>query len=445
MITIMKVGLLGFGREGQSLLKFIKARRGFRGAEIWILDKNEAIKVPKGVRARLGRNYLARLEDFDLMLRSPGVPYMLPALVRARRRGVPFSSLMALFFEYCPAKIIGITGTKGKGTTATLLYKVLKAAHRDVYLAGNVGTPALEILPKLKKNSLVILELSSFQLQDLKTSPPIAVVLDTFPDHQDAHKNLKEYYGVKTNIARFQSPRDKIFFFKNNRRSAWTARHGRGKKTAVDEKRFGLFAPEDLAMPGYHNFKNAVMAVAVAHALGVPNRAITRVVKSFPGNEHRLEFVRKVNGIAFYNDSASTNPQTTAAAVRAFPDHPIVLIAGGRDKNLDYAPLARALKKTRVVRVVLFGQNRRKIWRAIKATREAPVRRAPDYRAIELVPDLRAAAQAAYRAAEATAKKALTASKRPVVLFSPGAASFDQFKNYADRGEQFKTLVRKLK
>ena len=429
MITIMKVGLLGFGREGQSLLKFIKAKRGFHGAEIWVLDRNKATKVPKGVHARLGRNYLAHLEDFDLVLRSPGVPYMLPALVRARRMGVPLSSLTALFFKYCPAKIISITGTKGKGTAATLLYKILKAARRDAYLAGNVGTPALLVLPKLKKTSLVILELSSFQLQDLKISPPIAVILDVFPDHQDAHKNLKEYYEAKTNIARFQSPRDRIFFFKNDRMSAWTARHGRGKKTAVDEKRFKLFAPEDLAMPGYHNFKNAVMAAIIARALGVPNRAITHIVKSFPVNEHRLEFVRKVNGIAFYNDSASTNPQTTAAAVRAFPGQPAVLIAGGKDKNLDYAPLAHALKKAHVVRAVLFGENKKKIRHAIRAAN------------VGLAPSLRAAVRIAYHAARSMPRT----DKSPVVLFSPGAASFDQFANYADRGEQFKTLVRKLK
>ncbi len=429
MITIMKVGLLGFGREGQSLLKFIRPKRGFRGAEIWVLDRNKATKVPKGISTRLGRNYLAHLEDFDLVLRSPGVPYMLPALVCARQKGVPFSSLMALFFEYCPAKIIGITGTKGKGTTATLLYKILKAVRRDAYFAGNVGTPALLILPKLKKNSLVILELSSFQLQDLKISPPIAVILDVFPDHQDAHKNLKEYYAAKTNIARFQSPRDKVFFFKNDRMSAWTARHGRGKKTAVDEKHFRLFAPEDLAMPGYHNFKNAVMAATVARALGVPNRVITHIAKSFPGNKHRLEFVRRVNGIAFYNDSASTNPQTTAAAVRAFPDHPKILIAGGKDKNLDYAPLARAFKGMYIARVVLFGENKKKIRRAIHAAN------------VGLAPNLQTAVRIAYHAARSMPRT----DKLPVILFSPGAASFDQFNNYADRGEQFKTLVRKLK
>jgi len=382
------------------------------------------------------------LEDFDLIFRSPGIPYTLPALAKARRNGT-LSSLMALFFEYCPAKIIGVTGTKGKGTTATLLYKILKAAHRDVYFAGNVGTPALKILPRLKKDSLVILELSSFQLQDLTVSPPIAVVLDVFPDHQDAHKDIKEYYEAKANVARFQTPHDRVFFLKNNRMSGWAARHGRGKKIAVDEAAFphsaarGGFGPEDLTMPGPHNFKNAVMAATVARAMGVPSRTIIKTIKAFPGNEHRLEFVRQVGGALYYNDSASTNPQTSAAAVNAFPGHPKILIAGGKDKGLDYAPLAKTLRSARVAQVILFGENKAKIKRAIGPALKTSIAHAP----IKIVSNLKAAIHAAREAAQLLPHS----SKPPVVLFSPGAASFDMFKSYADRGEQFKALVRKLK
>ena len=432
-----KIAILGFGREGRSTLKFLKRVPEFRGAEFWILDKDTKTKIPTGLRARLGKDYLARLEDFDLVFRAPGIPYALPALARARRRGTRFSSLMELFFTHCPAKIIGVTGTKGKGTTATLLYKMLKAAGRDVYFAGNVGTPALEILPKLKKGSLVVLELSSFQLQDLKTSPSVAVVLDVFPDHQDAHKDLKEYYEAKANIARFQKPHDAVFFFKNSRMSGWTARHGRGKKIVVDERAFRPFASDELAMPGYHNFKNAAMAATVARALGVPARIIAKTAMAFSGNEHRLEFVRKIGGALFYNDSASTNPQTSAAAVKAFPGNPKVLIAGGKDKKLDYASLAKALRESRITRIILLGENKKKIERTIRPALKTSVSRPP----LQLVSDLQAAVRAAYRVARSVRRGA----KPPVVLFSPGAASFDQFKNYADRGEQFKTLVRKLK
>jgi len=432
-----KIAILGFGREGRSTLKFLKRMPEFRGAELWILDKNADTKIPRGLHARLGKNYLADLHDFDLVFRAPGIPYTLPSLIRARRRGVRFTSLMELFFTHCPAKIIGVTGTKGKGTTATLLCKILKAAGRDAYFAGNVGTPAIEIIQKLKKGSLVVLELSSFQLQGTKTSPPVALVLDVFPDHQDAHKNLKEYYEAKANIARFQKPHDAVFFFKNSRMSEWVARHGHGKKIAVDEHTFRRFGPETLKMPGFHNFKNAVMAATVARALGVPNHIIAKTAKAFPGNEHRLEFVRKIGGALFYNDSASTNPQTSVAAVKAFPGNPKVLIAGGKDKNLDYAPLAKVLRESRITRIILFGENKKKIERTLRPALKNSVSRAP----IQLVSNLQAAVRAAYRAARSVRR----AVKPPIVLFSPGAASFDQFENYADRGEQFKRLVRKLK
>ena len=432
-----KIAILGFGREGRSVLQFLRRAPEFRGAEIWVLDKDRHTEVPKGIRSLLGEKYLTHLGDFDVVFRSPGIPYTLPALVRAQRRGVRVTSLMELFFTHCPAPIVGVTGTKGKGTTATLLYKMLRAAGRDAYFAGNVGTPALAILPKLKTNSLVVLELSSFQLQGLAVSPHTAVILDVFPDHQDVHKNLKEYYGAKANIARFQTAQDRVFFFKNDRMSAWAARHGRGKKIAVDERAFRAFGPEDIAMPGFHNFKNAVMAATVARTLGVPGRIVIKTAKAFPGNEHRLEFVRKIRGALFYNDSASTNPETSAAAIKAFPGNPRVLIAGGKDKNLDYAPLAKALRESRTVRVILFGENKKKIARALKPALKTSISRAP----LQMVPDLPAAVRAAVRAARA----ARHGTKPPVVLFSPGAASFDQFENYADRGAQFKRLVRKLK
>jgi UDP-N-acetylmuramoylalanine--D-glutamate ligase len=454
----MRVAILGFGREGKSVLRFLQ-NRGLSGIfaqtaadkknEITVLDKNRP-SVPRGVKTQLGKNYLKNLRRFDLIFRSPGVPYNLPELKSARMAGVKFSGAIKLFFENCPAKnIIGITGTKGKGTTSTLLYQILRAAKKPVFLAGNIGKSALDIMPKLKKNSLVILELSSFQLQDLEKSPHIAAVLEIFPDHQDAHLNLREYYEAKASIARHQLRGDKIFFFKNNPLSRWVASKSRGKKIAVDENRFKLFGPEDLKIPGAHNFKNAAMAATIALKLGVSPKIILRTVKKFRGLEHRLEFVRKIGKIKFYNDSASTNPHTAAAAVRAFSDKgqetrsktlsrvaghmSLILIAGGQDKGLDYAPLARALKNSDAELVVLLGKNKKKIARAIKKSGMP----------IKFTRDLKTAVKAAYKFAlkPPTAYRLLPA----VILFSPGAASFDMFKNYADRGRQFKKLVKKIK
>jgi UDP-N-acetylmuramoylalanine--D-glutamate ligase len=375
------------------------------------------------VRTQLGDAYLSHLKNFDIIFRSPGIPYLLPELVRAKKQGVIISSSTKLFFEHCGAKIIGITGTKGKGTTTTLLYKILKAAKKDVFLAGNIGVPMLDILPKLTKKSIVILELSSFQLHDLDQSPSIAAILDVFPDHQDSHKNLAEYYAAKANIGKFQKKGDVMFFFVHQTMSKKLASKSPAKKFAVDERKFPLFRADELIMPGAHNYKNAVMAANIAQSLKIPRAIIRKVACAFSGNEHRLEFVRKVRGVQFYNDSASTNPQTTAAAIRAFPNAHKIIIAGGQDKGLEYTPLAHALKSSNAS-VVLFGENKTKIQKAIHNAGVPVV----------LVKNLK----------EAVLRAARIGREGDIVLFSPGAASFDMFKNYADRGTQFKKIVLEL-
>lgn len=414
----MKIAILGFGREGRSILRFLRKNPKYRRAEIQIRD------------IKLDKNYLKNLERFDLIFRSPGVPYTLPELNSAKKKGVQISSATKLFFQEARrrrVKIIGITGSKGKTTTATLLYKMLKAGGKRVFLAGNIGTSPLDILNKLQRNDWVVLELSSFQLQDIDISPNIAVVLEIFPEHQDAHRNVKEYYSAKANIARYQKKNDWIFFFQHHPISRKIAAKSRGKKIGVEEKNFKLFRPPDIKTPGNHTFQNAAMAATVAAKLGVKPKTIKRVAKTFPGVEHRLEFVRKIKGVSFYNDSASTNPHTAAAAIRSFPNQNKILLAGGYDKNLNYQPLAKALKNSFTRVVVLFGQNKNKIQKAIRRS-GVPVK---------LVPNLKTAVSIAYQSAQ----------KMPlaVVLLSPGAASFDQFQNYAERGKKFKQLVKSLK
>lgn len=423
----IKIAILGFAREGQSTLRFIKKQPEYREAEIWVLDQNPSTKIPADAKGILGKNYLDRLGQFDLIFRAPGIPYNLPALKKARRVGVEFSSQTKLFFEHCAGTIIGITGTKGKSTTSTLIYNILKAAKKKATLAGNIGSSTLDSLPKINKKTYAVLELSSFQLQDLEESPEIAVVLDVFSDHQDSHLDLNEYYGAKANIARYQKRGNKIFFFKNSPKSRWIAQKSPGQKIAVDEKKFKLFGEKDLKIRGFHAFRNAVMAANVAMALGVPAKTVYGVVKNFRGLEHRLEFARKIGSIKFYNDSASTNPHTSAVAVKSFPDELKILITGGRDQNLNYSykPLAEALKKSNTKLVVLFGENKNKIRKQV-ASSKVP---------IVFCDNLQAAVKTAYRYAK----------NLPIaIIFSPGAKSFDQFKNYADRGEQFKRLVNKL-
>lgn len=454
----MRLAILGFGREGKSILRFIKNNPQFKGAEIWILDKNLNIKAPAGVKKQLGKNYLKKLERFDIIFRSPGVSYNLPALVRARKKGVEFSSATKLFFEelrrttqtgrgttlkdLANPMVIGITGTKGKGTTATLLCEILKAHQeylqrtarknskrraKKVLLAGNIGKPALDILPELEDGDYAILELSSFQLQDLKSSPKYAVILEIFPDHQDSHANLREYYEAKSNIARHQERGSKIFYFVHDEKSRSAANKSLGRKVAVDTSKFKLFKPSDVKMPGEHNFRNAVMAATIAKELKIPASTIVDVIRGFRGTEHRLEFVRNVAGVAFYNDSASTNPNTAAAAIKAFPHKSKILIAGGQDKKLDYKPLAQALSGSGTSLVVLFGENKEKIAQALTRVKNGKLE-------IKQVKTLEEAVKLAHE----------NARLGSAVIFSPGAASFDMFKNYADRGEQFKKTVKSL-
>ncbi|MEK7192221.1 MAG: UDP-N-acetylmuramoyl-L-alanine--D-glutamate ligase [Patescibacteria group bacterium] len=405
----MRTAILGFGKEGKSLLKFLK--------KAVILDQ------------KLDTSYLDRLDQFDLIYRSPGVPYNLPKIQNAIKKGVKFSSATKLFFDLCPGKIIGVTGTKGKGTTSTLIYQILKNSGKKVLLAGNIGKPVLDILPRADKNTFVVFELSSFQLQDLEKSPEIAVIVDIFPDHLDIHKNMKEYLGAKSNAARHQKKSDTIFYFKNNLLSRVIAEKSAGKKVPV-------IAPNDLS-------KNKIMAAAVTKHLGCPPSIIEKTIKNFPGMEHRMEFVYsnvlENIRIDFYNDSASTNPQTTAAAILSFgknqvtnqpSNQSLILIAGGKDKNLDYAPLAKALNKSNSVKqVILIGENKEKIKQALSYAK------APVVSAENLISAVKKAHQKIKQLINLSANQPIT------VLFSPGAASFDMFKDYKDRGSQFKKII----
>ncbi|MBI4122063.1 MAG: UDP-N-acetylmuramoyl-L-alanine--D-glutamate ligase [Parcubacteria group bacterium] len=442
----LRVAILGFGREGKAILKFLQTSPDYRGAEIVIFDQNKNVRTPRGSRAILGKDHLSWLHEFNLMFRSPGIPYLTPEIQHAIAEGAQCSGATQLFFEAVPCPVIGVTGTKGKGTTATLIYNILKAAGRDAHLVGNIGTPALTALPKFRKNSIVVFELSSFQLQDLAISPRTAVILDIFPDHMDAHGSFDEYREAKANIARHQRPRDHVFYFSDNVFAAQIADTGRGKKHPVSPTGFALFSPADLQIPGAHNFKNAVMAAEVCRAQNVSDDVILKAIKKFRGLKHRLELVRVIannanregnnankGAVRFYDDSAGTNPQTAAAAVRAFTE-PLMLIAGGKDKNLDYAPLRDAIAASPNVKlVVLIGENRDKISAALQRIKNKELR-------ITERGTLRDAVRAAYQ----FAKRYTLTAKRSIVVFSPGAASFDMFKDYADRGEQFKKIVRKL-
>ncbi len=400
-----RIAILGFGREGKSLHKLL--RRENPEAEIVVLDR------------KLDPNYLQHLDEFDTVYRSPGVPYNLPEIRRAIQKGVNFSSATALFLERARGRVVGVTGTKGKGTTSTLIYKILKSAGYDAYLAGNIGKPAITILNRLNKKSTTVLELSSFQLQDLKRSPQIAVVLGLFPDHMDAHKNFKEYFQAKSNIAKFQHRNDKIFYIAGDKYAAEIAALSPGKSVGVTTTKVNL---ADLKIAGPHNLKNAAMASAVTRSLHVPENMISQTLSRYRGLPYRLQHIATIGGARIYNDSASTNPMTTAAAIRAFPE-PKILLMGGRDKNLDYSPVTKVLRKSNTKSVVLYGECRRKIYNSIR--RSAPIKMSAG--------NLEEVFKAALK----------TARAGDIIIFSPGATSFDMFKDYADRGKKFTAIVKK--
>ena len=403
----MKIAILGgLGMEGKATVRFLNKK--YPKAEITILDqKND-------------RNYLKNLGDFDIIYRSPGVPYNLKEIQKAIRRGVAVTSATEVFLEGARGTVIGVTGTKGKSTTTTLIYEVLKRAGRDVYIAGNIGKPAIDLLPILRKNSITVMELSSFQLQGINHSPHIAVVLGIFPDHLDVHKNFKEYVEAKANIATHQTKNDLIFYTPNNKYSKSIASNSMAEKIAVSWKSF----PTKLKIPGTHNLKNAAMAAAVTSFFDVSPITTLDVISNFKGLPQRLKLTKKINDVSIYNDSASTNPETTVAALASFPGKTKVLIAGGKDKGLDYKPLKNALLHEDVGGVILFGENKLKIRQAIG--NPSIIKNAVNLeKAVNLALDV--------------------ARPGDVVIFSPGAASFDMFDNYRERGKEFDRIVKSFK
>lgn len=446
-----EIAVLGYGLEGKDLVSYLLNQ----GAAVTVFDKKEekeldlSQKIKRKTRLVLGEDYLSGgLKGFDVVFRSPGVYRYTPEIVAAEEKGVEVSSAIKLFFDLCPAKIIGVTGTKGKGTTSTLIYKILKASGKDAYLAGNIGKPYLELLPKLKFSSLVILELSSFQLIDLGKSPHIAVVLNITLDHMDWHKDRKEYIDAKKNIVSHQEKSDfavinydfatsrnfskfvkgKVYYFSKSRKIKGCFVDKGKIILSVDSKVNKIGDIKDLQLRGKHNWENVTAAICAARLAGGKLSAIKKAVFSFKGLEHRLEPVGKVKGVSFYNDSFSTNPQPTVAAINSF-DEPITLILGGSDKGLEYSGLAGVIKKRKNVKtIVLIGQIAGQIKKSL-------TKAGFNERIIELgKSSMRKIVKLAFK----------NTPKGGVVLLSPATASFDMFKDYKDRGKQFKKVIRKL-
>ena len=446
--TEKNVAVLGFGLEGKDLVNFLLKHK----AQVSVYDAKEEKDLDlsgidkKNIKLICGKNYLSSgLSKFDMVFRSPGVYRFLPEIVNAEKKGAEISSAIKFFFDLCPAKIIGVTGTKGKGTTSTLIYKILKQSGKDVYLAGNIGKAYLGLLPKLKTSSWVVLELSSFQLIDLHKSPHIAVVLNITLDHLDWHKDREEYVDAKKNIVSHQKKSDFTLLNYDFASSRGFSEYSKGKVNyfsksekvkgcfvdngkiilSQDGKGYEIGDTDNLIIRGRHNWENVTASICASSIAGASIKSIKKVVFSFKGLEHRLELVSKVGGVTFYNDSFSTNPQTTIAAINSFNEQ-ITIILGGYDKGLEYEELAQKITDKRNIKaIILIGDVAVKIKKALNNA---------NYEGVIL--DLGKASM------KKIVKKAFkNTTKVGVVLLSPASSSFDMFENYKDRGNQFKKEV----
>lgn len=352
--------------------------------------------------------------------------------------GLSTSSATRLFFERCTAPIIGVTGTKGKGTTATLIHEMLIAAGQTSHLLGNIGYPAISRLDDIKKTDVVVLELSSFQLWDIKQSPQVAIVLMVEPEHLDVHDSLEDYISAKANIARWQTSSDLIVYHPTNKLSAKVAAPGLGRHVKYLTPAEGhiqdgklmyreqiICSVSDFGLIGSHNHENIAAALSAVWEFTQDVEAIAKAIKSFKGLEHRLEFVASKQGVEYYNDSFATTPGATIAAIKSFENKEVIIL-GGSDKGADYKQLADAIVGANVRRVLLIGATGPKI--------QAALNRAgfDNYEFVQgQMPDI--------------VKTAASVAKRgDVVLLSPANASFDMFDNYKQRGRLFKQAVAKL-
>lgn len=456
----MKIIIAGYGVEGISNLIYFRQR--FPDAEFVVADERPADKlptIPDGVKLISGKNaFSEQLSDADLVVRTASLP---PRNIKTRGK---IWSATNEFFDKCPAPIIGVTGTKGKGTTCSLIASILQQAGQTVHLVGNIGVPALDVLPKIKKDDIVVYELSSFQLWDLEKSPHIAVVLMIEPDHLNVHTDFADYLNAKKNIRCHQHLGDVCLYHPMNKYSQEVAampfdglldRQGHAmceycgddaldfaQRYAIpdDDQVYvqdGYFCVQNrqicstdhLRLPGAHNLENACAAMSAVTELpiAVTDEQYAAGLESFTGLPHRLKFVAEKNGVKYYDDSISTTPGSAIAALKAFTE-PKILILGGSDKGADYTELAQEIAKQQMRAVIVNGANASEIIEILHKNKVS-------CRVVhlEMAPMLAVVETAANQV-----------QSGDVVILSPAAASFDMFKSYNDRGEQFVAAVEKL-
>ena len=448
-----KVAIIGLGVSNIPLLEYMHNLK----ANVTVFDDREIDKIPKEVLDKVtdyhfdfsyGKDSLSKLNGFNIIFRAPSCMPTREELKRETDRGAIVTTEIEMVIKIFPGKIIGITGSDGKTTTTTLVYEILKNNGYNCYLGGNIGIPLFTKLNEMKPDDIVVLELSSFQLMGMEVSPDISVITNITPNHLNVHSSYEEYIDAKKNIFKYQD-KDGIVVLNNDNEITKACKvEAEGKvilfsskerledgvildndviKLCQDKLRRHILNTNDVILRGKHNYENACAAIAATSGLVEPEKA-AKVIKEFKGVEHRLELVRELNGVKWYNDSIGSSPTRTIAGLNSF-DERITLIAGGYDKNLDYTPLAAPILE-KVDNLVLIGQTAGKIFDAVKEESEKQNKNI-NICMCETLED-----------AVATAKRVTRAGD--IVLLSPASASFDMFKDFADRGNQFKKLVNEL-
>ena len=449
-----RVAIVGIGVSNIPLIDYFHDL----GAKVTVFDEIDKALLDKDIIKKIndygfdlvtGSNALHFLRGFNIIFRSPSCLPTTLQLKSEQKRGAIVTSEIEMLMNTCPCKVIGVTGSDGKTTTTTLIYEILKKAGYNCHLGGNLGVPLFTKVRDFKEDDIVILELSSFQLMDMEVSPEISVITNVSPNHLDKHSSYEEYIEAKKSIFAYQDKSGKVVLNYDNDITREFAKEAEGKvvffsskskladgviyddgiiKECEDGVRKHILDTKEIHLRGVHNFENICAAIAATSDL-VDTKTQIEAIKEFKGVEHRLEFVREINGVKWYNDSIGTSPSRTIAGLNSF-DEKIVLIAGGYDKNLDYTPLAKPILE-KVSKVVLLGRTATKIADVIlKATAGTDIV-FPVYKCTTLE-------QAVQRAQN-------IAKEGEIVLFSPASASFDMFKNFAERGKKFKEIVNNLK
>lgn len=441
------ITVIGIGISNLPLIKYLVSL----GANVTACDRRSAEDLGEnyteleklGVKFNLGDGYLNNLSG-DMIFKTPGMRYDVPELLKAKENGSIVTSEMEVFFEVCPSHIIAVTGSDGKTTTTTLIHKMMTDAGYKTWLGGNIGNPLLTDTEKMKENDWVILELSSFQLHTMRKSPEIAVITNISPNHLDMHKDYKEYIDAKKNIMLYQNEGDTLIVNADNQVTADIGKSANGavkyfsRNGMADVYLDGniikrgiveILNIKDIKIPGMHNVENYMAAIAAVSGL-VSKEVIVNVAKTFGGVEHRIELVRTLDGVKYYNSSIDSSPNRTINTLRVFPNK-VIMIAGGKDKGIPYDEIGPALAE-HVKVLILIGATSDKIQEAL----DAEINKTGNGKDIEVI------RATSYEDAVNTARS--RAHDGDVVLLSPASTSFDMFRNFEERGNLFKKIVNEL-